>query len=134
MLAGSGESCARFAGEFSSDRPFLRFVSLRGRTMHDRASSGTSPWRFLAPGVLTFACSLSSSLELRADERLEGIACRSVHLGYDAPEGDAFYTEIRVVSSAPGTYFCTNGFRMGYFGIQELANREKLVIFSVWDP
>ncbi len=26
-----------------------------------------------------------------ADEKLKGIACRSVHLGYPAPEGVAFY-------------------------------------------
>ena len=54
-----------------------------------------------------------------ADKRLKGIACRSVHLGYSAPEGIAFYNEMTVDDSAEGTYFMACGFRMGYFGIQE---------------
>ncbi len=71
---------------------------------------------------------------VQGDKRLKGIACRSVHLWYPAPEGNAFYNEITVDRSAPGTYFMVCGFRMGYFGIQELANRKKVVLFSVWDP
>jgi hypothetical protein len=31
-----------------------------------------------------------------ADEKLKGIACRSVHLGYPAPTGRAFYNEVTV--------------------------------------
>jgi hypothetical protein len=69
-----------------------------------------------------------------ADERLAGIACRSVHLQYEAPAGQAFYNEVIVTSSAPGTYFCVCGFEHGYFGIQELGDKKKVVIFSVWDP
>lgn len=68
-----------------------------------------------------------------ADEKLEGIACRSVHLAYTAGEGSAFYNEAIVDKSAPGTYFCTIGWNKGYFGIQELGNGKKLAIFSVWD-
>jgi hypothetical protein len=69
----------------------------------------------------------------RADERLAGIACRSVHLHYPAGDGVAFYNEVTVDQSAPGTYFCACGWNKGYFGIQELGNGKKLVIFSVWD-
>ena len=69
-----------------------------------------------------------------ADERLKGIACRSVHLGYPAPTGTAFYNEVAVEQSAPGTYFIVCGWSKGYFGIQELANGKKLLLFSVWDP
>ncbi|MEZ5328206.1 MAG: DUF3472 domain-containing protein [Verrucomicrobiales bacterium] len=70
-----------------------------------------------------------------ADERLEGIACRSVHLGYqDAPKGLVFYNEVVVEQSAEGTYFCVCGFNHGYFGIQELRRGKKVAIFSVWDP
>ena len=68
------------------------------------------------------------------DERLAGIACRSVHLGYQAPEGSAYYNEVTVEKSAEGTYFCVCGFNQGYFGIQELDRGRKVVIFSVWDP
>ena len=69
-----------------------------------------------------------------ADEKLKGIACRSVHLGYPAAEGTAFYNELTVEKSAPGTYFMACGWDKGYFGIQELANGKKVVLFSVWDP
>jgi hypothetical protein len=70
-----------------------------------------------------------------ADKRLQGIACRSVHLSYaGVPDGSVFYNEVRVAESAPGTYFCVCGFSRGYYGIQELANGRKLLIFSVWDP
>lgn len=69
-----------------------------------------------------------------ADEKLKGIACRSVHLAYPGPEGMAFYTEMAVEKSADGTYFMAAGWSKGYFGIQELANGKKLVLFSVWDP
>lgn len=79
--------------------------------------------------VLTFALSTA-----RADEKLKGIACRSVHLGYPASEGTAFYNEIKVEKSADGTYFMVCGWSKGYYGIQELANGKKLLIFSVWDP
>jgi hypothetical protein len=66
--------------------------------------------------------------------RAEAEACRSVHLHYPAPEGVVFYNEVTVDRSAPGTYFCACGFHMGYFGIQELGNGKKVVIFSVWEP
>jgi hypothetical protein len=69
-----------------------------------------------------------------ADEKLAGIACRSVHLQFEAPAGSAFMNEVTVERSAPGTYFCVCGFDQGYFGIQELGNGKKVVIFSVWDP
>ncbi len=68
-----------------------------------------------------------------ADERLEGIACRSVHLVYPGEPGTAFYNEVTVRDSAPGTYFMVCGWNKGYYGIQELGNGKKLLIFSVWD-
>jgi len=70
----------------------------------------------------------------RADEKLAGIACRSVHLGYPGPEAELFYNEVVVDNSATGTYFCACGFRQGYFGVQEQGKGRKVVIFSVWDP
>src|SRR5829696_7641322 len=61
-------------------------------------------------------------------------AARSVHLHYPAPEADAFYNELTVEQSVPGSYFMACGFRHGYFGVQELSRGRKVVIFSVWDP
>jgi len=69
----------------------------------------------------------------RGDERLEGVACRSVHLAYPGGPGSAFYNEVTIRQSAPGTYFMVCGWDKGYFGLQELADGRKLLIFSVWD-
>ena len=73
------------------------------------------------------------AVAIRADEKLEGIACRSVHLQYPAQEGAAFYNEVAVDASARGTYFMVCGFSDGYFGMQELGDGKKILLFSVWD-
>jgi hypothetical protein len=89
--------------------------------------------RAMVPGLswILFATLAAPTL---ADERLAGIACRSVHLQYPAPEGIAFYNEVTIDLSSEGTYFCVCGFRQGYFGLQELSRGKKVVIFSVWEP
>lgn len=61
-------------------------------------------------------------------------AARSVHLGYQAPEGEVFTTEMTVEESVPGSYFMACGFGRGYFGIQELTDGSKVALFSIWDP
>jgi hypothetical protein len=61
-------------------------------------------------------------------------AARSVHLGWQAPDADWFYLEMTVRDSVPGSYFMVCGWNTGYFGIQELSDRRKVVILSVWDP
>lgn len=61
-------------------------------------------------------------------------AARSVHLHFPAPGADAFYNEMTVEKSVPGSYFMACGFNHGYFGIQQLSRGRKVVLFSVWDP
>jgi hypothetical protein len=84
--------------------------------------------------LMLFTVAMAALGTARADEKLKGIACRSVHLGYPAPRGAAFYNELTVEESADGTYFMACGWSKGYFGIQELASGKKVVLFSVWDP
>ncbi len=60
--------------------------------------------------------------------------CRSVHLAYDAPAAQVISLGAMPITSAHGTYFCLIGFNAGYCGIQELANGQRVVLFSVWDP
>jgi hypothetical protein len=79
------------------------------------------------------ACITFCGALLKGDERLEGIACRSVHLAYPTGQGQAFYNEVTVEKSAPGTYFCVCGWNKGYYGIQEKGDGKKVLIFSVWD-
>jgi len=61
-------------------------------------------------------------------------AARSVHLWWSAPDGVDFYNEARVQESVPGSYFMAFGLNTGYFGIQELGNKDKRVLFAVLDP
>jgi hypothetical protein len=62
-------------------------------------------------------------------------AARSVHLWWAAPDAVAFYNELTVDESVPGSYFMACGFKHGYFGIQEKRDADdKVVLFSVWDP
>ena len=82
----------------------------------------------------SWAILLIFAVTATADERLAGIACRSVHLSYPAPVGAAFYNEVAVEKSADGTYFMVCGWSKGYFGLQELGDGRKVVLFSVWDP
>ncbi len=60
-------------------------------------------------------------------------AARSVHLWWDAPPATAFANEITIDQSVPGSYFMACGFAGGYFGLQELPDKRKVALFSVWD-
>ncbi|WP_442482355.1 DUF3472 domain-containing protein [Aeoliella sp. SH292] len=84
--------------------------------------------------ALSFTLTAIAAITASASEQLTGIACRSVHLAYSIPESSEFYLEMKVEESAPGTYFMAAGFGGGYFGIQQLANDKRVVLFSVWEP
>lgn len=79
---------------------------------------------------LTRAVSAAESIGGQGPAR----AARSVHLKWEAAECEAFYLEAAVEKSTRGSYFMACGWSGGYFGIQEVANGNKVVIFSVWDP
>lgn len=87
----------------------------------------------VALGLAVIALALITSTS-RGAEKAAPRAARSVHLHYPAPEATLFYNEATVEQSQRGSYFCACGFGHGYFGIQELGNGKKVVIFSVWDP
>ena len=84
--------------------------------------------------ALALVLAIFAASPLQADKRLAGIACRSVHLQYPGPESVAFYNEATVEQSAEGSFFMACGYRMGYFGMQELGGGRKVVLFSVWEP
>ncbi len=63
----------------------------------------------------------------------------SIHLSYALPENKDFtwyYNEITVPEGEDviGSYFMSNGFGEGYFGIQVNSESERRVLFSVWSP
>ena len=61
----------------------------------------------------------------------------SVHLNYTAPAGNIewLYNEVTVPVGQDnvGSYYMSNGFNGGYFGIQIKSLTERWVLFSVWD-
>ncbi len=60
----------------------------------------------------------------------------SVHMGYAVPANtEYFYNEVTVPPGQDkiGSYFMSNGFNGGYFGIQVNSATERRVLFSVWD-
>ena len=85
--------------------------------------------------VIVIAITLLPTWVSRGEETPVSVprAARSVHLFYPAPDAVAFYNELTVEKSAPGTYFMACGFSHGYFGIQD-KDTGKIVLFSVWDP
>ena len=54
--------------------------------------------------------------------------------GLPSPDAVLFYNEMTVLESTPGSYFMAAGWNTGYFGIQELSDGRKVILFSVWDP
>eukprot|EP00931_Biecheleriopsis_adriatica_P103058 TRINITY_DN77947_c0_g1_i1.p1 TRINITY_DN77947_c0_g1~~TRINITY_DN77947_c0_g1_i1.p1 ORF type:complete len:427 (-),score=65.31 TRINITY_DN77947_c0_g1_i1:261-1541(-) len=64
-------------------------------------------------------------------------AARSVHLWWKPAREPAdvttFCNAIQVLRSTPGSYFMACGFDGGYFGIQEMMDGSRRVLFSVWD-
>lgn len=63
----------------------------------------------------------------------------SIHLSYEVPENTDlkwFYSELTVPKGEdpPGSFYMTNGFGEGYFGIQVNSPTERRVLFSVWSP
>jgi hypothetical protein len=63
----------------------------------------------------------------------------SVHLSYVPPAGktiEYFHSEITVPEGHDpvGSYFMTNGFGEGYFGMQVNGPVERRILFSVWSP
>ena len=62
----------------------------------------------------------------------------SVHIKYNLPEEDVewFYNEVTVPegNDVIGSYYMSNGFGEGYFGMQCNSENERRVLFSVWSP
>ena len=60
----------------------------------------------------------------------------SVHLAYPTPDKaqvQAFYCEVTGVEEPVYTYYMATGFSRGYFGMQVNSQKERRIIFSVWD-
>lgn len=63
----------------------------------------------------------------------------SVHMKYTLPKDqqiEYFYNEVTVPegNDVIGSYFMSNGFGEGYFGMQVNSTEERRILFSVWSP
>lgn len=63
----------------------------------------------------------------------------STHMGYEQPKDkniEYFYNEVTVPkgNDVEGSYFMSNGFNVGYFGMQVNSSTERRILFSVWSP
>lgn len=63
----------------------------------------------------------------------------SVHLNYTLPPNkniEWFYNEMTIPKGKDeiGSYYMSNGFKEGYFGIQVNSPTERRILFSVWSP
>ena len=76
---------------------------------------------------------LAPALPAEETTNVPARAARSVHLAYSASGCKLFYNELVVEQSEAGSYFMACGWNNGYFGIQELADHRKVILFSVWD-
>ena len=125
------------------------FLTPFEKNMNDTSAASIRPFslsvppiiRVLWPLLLTNFTAISN--EVLAVDSHAPRACRSVHLWWQEAEmvadgrpveAVAFYNEVIVEESTRGTYFMACGFSKGYFGIQELYNGKKIVLFSVWEP
>ncbi len=72
------------------------------------------------------------------DEFYWGRRGPSVHLNYTLPKENIewFYNEITIPKGKDiiGSYYMSNGFGEGYFGIQVNSDFERRILFSVWSP
>ncbi len=86
-------------------------------------------------GNLILSGEAAEGMRFNAKERLNAA---SVHLRYplaDSIKAISFYNELTVPANYDllHSYYMANGFSRGYFGIQVNSEKERRVIFSVWD-
>lgn len=89
----------------------------------------------LGIGNLVLSGPASEGLRFNTKERLNAA---SVHLRYplaDSIKAIGFYNEITIPQGYDPlySYYMATGFSRGYFGIQVNSEKERRVIFSVWD-
>lgn len=89
----------------------------------------------LGIGNLILSGTAAEGLRFNAKERLNAA---SVHLRYplaDSIKAISFYNEITIPQGYDPlySYYMATGFSRGYFGIQVNSEKERRVIFSVWD-
>lgn len=87
--------------------------------------------------IASIVCKGSATMGMHFNQK-ERRNAASVHLRYpisDTTRVIAFYNELIVPAGADQvhSYYMANGFARGYFGIQVNSEKERRIIFSIWD-
>lgn len=90
----------------------------------------------LMMAAMTMAAGVALAANAPDPKDLAKRQARSVHLQYAQPAKNAVSARgsVTVIESQAGSYFCLFGWDCGYCGIQDLGERGRVIIFSVWDP
>ncbi|NDV57600.1 DUF3472 domain-containing protein [Bacteroides sp. 519] len=121
-----------YIGKVSNVTPGYIKVDIKGKKRNDNIFA--IPTALAVDGTasqnMTFVSSAFSSYWGRRGP--------SVHMAYTLPTDDCewFYNEVTVPEEMDpvGSYFMSNGFDGGYFGMQVNSATERRVLFSVWSP
>lgn len=120
-----------YVGQFPATAGYQR-IELRGISKQGAVFANVDQ---LAIG----GTAVNTNTQYIRDEFYWGRRGPSVHLSYNNPTSeqiDYFYSELTVPTGqdVEGSYYMSNGFAEGYFGIQVNGPSERRVLFSVWSP
>ncbi len=122
-----------YTGTFNIEKPGYYFTELQGVSKTGKTFGEID--RILLSGKPT-----EGKTYFVKDDIYWGRRGPSVHLNYTIPEkaGDIewFYNEMTIEKGQDviGSYFMSNGFGEGYFGIQVNSDTLRTILFSVWSP
>ena len=130
-----------YVGKFQVDTAGYTKVVLQGITSGGSTFADIDQLRIGGSATVGVngATDASAAPQFIKDEFYWGRRGPSVHLNYPSPTSEPveyFYSEVTVPQGQDqiGSYFMTNGFGEGYFGIQVNSAEERRVLFSVWSP
>ncbi len=117
-------------GDYQIDKPGYMPISLKGVSKSGDTFANVQSFLLTTENKITYVGDFSHYWGRRGP---------SVHLKYNLPEDEQvewFYNEVTVAEGddVVGSYYMSNGFGEGYFGIQCNSPRERRVLFSVWSP
>lgn len=121
-----------YIGEINCDLGYNK-IDMQGKDLN--GSYFAKPSEFLAIGEAS-----KGLIYVKDFDFYWGRRGPSVHMKYTLPTTSGtiewFYNEVTVPEGADqiGSYFMSNGFNEGYFGMQVNSETERRVLFSVWSP
>ena len=112
-------------------------VTIKDTGFHVLHIKGLSKTGNTIAEIASIDCKGSAAVDMHFNQK-ERRNAASVHLRYpisDTTRVIAFYNELTIPVGADQvhSYYMANGFARGYFGIQVNSEKERRIIFSVWD-